>query len=131
VINLVLKKKIAPFTNIGYSTTSEGDKGYANFTVAYTNQRRSQRAGMIHNPQAEADYWGTDIYTLAEFEAFLARNPSGGGQVGLPDKSGLNFSFNAGYTLNAASNTELYAFGTLMKRSGSSRFFPARDVSRH
>jgi len=139
VINLVLKKKIAPFTNIGYSTTSEGDgtqyniatgfsvditeKGYANFTLAYTNQRRSQRAGTIHSPEAEADYWGTDIYTLNDFEAFIARNPSAGGQVGLPDKSGFNFSFNAGYTLNAVNKTELYAFGTLMKRTGSSPQF--------
>jgi len=139
VINLVLRKKIDPFTNIGYSTTSEGDgtqynvatgfsmgivdKGYANVTLAYTNQRRSQRAGTVHSAQAEADYWGTTIYQLDDFEQFLDRNPSAGGQVGLPDKSGFNISFNAGYTLNKSTNTELYAFGTLMKRSGSSPQF--------
>jgi len=37
--------------------------------------------------------------------------------------SALNFTFNAGYTLNKANNTELYAFGTSMNRTGSSPQF--------
>ncbi len=139
VINLVLKKKTAPFVNAGYSTTLEGDgtqyqiatgfsadifdRGYANFTLAYSNQRRSQRAGKISSRQQEAEYFGTDIYSLADFENFLAVNPSAGSQVGLPDKSAINFAFNAGYTLNAATNTEVYAFGTLMSRKGASPQF--------
>lgn len=139
VINLVLKKKIKPFVNSGYSTTLLGDgtqykvatgfstdileDGYANLTVAYTNQRRSQRAGKIRSPQAEANYWGTDIYQLSDFEEYLGRNPSGGGQVGLPDKSAINVSFNAGYTLDKSSNTEIYGFGTLMNRRGASPQF--------
>jgi len=139
VINLVLKKKIAPFINMGYSTTHKGDgtqykiasgfstniydKGFANFTMAYTNQRRSQRAGTINSPQAEADYWGTNIYNLADFENYLSRYPNAGTQVGLPDKQAVNFTFNAGYTLDKATNTELYAFGTLMDRKGASPQF--------
>ena len=139
VINLVLKKKIAPFVNLGYSTTTEGDgtqyniatgfstdiydRGFANFTVAYSNQRRSQRAGIINSPQAEADYWNTDTYDLADFESYLSRNPSAGSEIGLPDKQALNFTFNAGYTLDKSTNTELYAFGTLMSRNGASPQF--------
>jgi len=41
----------------------------------------------------------------------------------LPDKSAINFAFNAGYTLNATTNTEVYAFGTLMSRKGASPQF--------
>jgi len=139
VINLVLKKKIAPFVNAGYSTTSKGDgtqykmatgfstdifeEGYANFTLAYTNQRKSQRVGKISSAAAELDYWDTDIYQLADFENYLARNPSAGNQIGLPDKSAINFSFNAGYTLDKSTNTEVYGFGTLMSRRGASPQF--------
>ncbi len=139
VINLVLKKKTAPFINAGYSTTLKGDgtqyqistgfstdifdQGYANFTLAYSNQRRSQRAGEISSPEKESEYFDTNIYSLSDFESFLARNPNGGGQVGLPDKSGINLAFNSGYTINSTTNTEVYAFGTLMSRRGSSPQF--------
>lgn len=139
VINLVLKKKVAPFVNSGFSTTSKGDgaqyqvatgfstdifdKGYANFTLAYTNQRRSQRAGVVTSPIAESAYWKNRAYSLTDFEQYLFKNPSAGNQIGLPDKSALNFSFNAGYTLNKATNTELYSFGTLMSRRGASPQF--------
>lgn len=139
VINLVLKKKSTPFVNVGYSTTKKGDgtqyqiatgfstdifdQGYANFTLAYTNQRRSQRAGKINSPQSEANYWKTGIYNLADFEDYLMRNPSAGSEIGLPDKSALNFAFNAGYTLDKATNTEVYTFGTLMSRRGASPQF--------
>lgn len=139
VINLVLKKKSAPFVNMGYSTTKEGDgtqykiatgfstdiydRGFANFTVAYTNQRRSQRAGVISSPQAEYDYWDEKIYDVADFDPYLTRNPSAGSVVGLPDKQAINFTFNAGYTLDKSTNTELYAFGTSMNRKGASPQF--------
>ena len=141
VINLVLKKKVAPFVNAGFSTTLKGDgaqyqvatgfstdifdKGYASFTVAYTNQRRSQRAGTITSPAAEAAYWEetNTTYEIADIETYLARNPNAGNQIGLPDKSAVNLSFNAGYILDKATNTELYGFGTLMNRRGASPQF--------
>lgn len=141
VINLVLKKKTDPFVNLGYSTTQKGDgtqynvstglssdlfdKGYANFTLAYSNQRRSQRAGKISSPEAEEVYWEKEntVFSLEDFDKYLERNPSAGGQIGLPDKSGLNFSFNSGYSLDKYTNTELYAFGTIMSRRGSSPQF--------
>ncbi len=139
VINLVLKKQAAPFLNMGYSTTGKGDgtqyqiasgfstkiktDGFANFTLSYFNQRRSERSGTVASAEIEAAEWGTELYSLTDYEAYLERHPKAGTQVGLPDMSALNFTFNAGYTLNKASNTELYAFGTLMKRTGSSPQF--------
>jgi len=139
VINLVLKKKVAPFVNAGYSTTSKGDgtqyqlstgfstdilnNGFANFTLAYNNQRRSQRAGEVSSPEKEAAYFGTNIYSLEDYNTYLANNPNGGGQIGLPDQSGVNFAFNSGYTINSATNTEVYAFGSLMARKGASPQF--------
>lgn len=145
VINLVLKKQTDPFINIGYSATSAGDgtqfkaatgfstaltpKGHASFTLSYTQQQRTQRAGTISSPEAEAAYWKTDtyspadIYSLEYFQEFLTRNPSAGSQVGIPDTRAFNFAFNGAYILDKATNTELYAFGTLMERTGSSPQF--------
>jgi len=61
VINLVLKENSDPFINTGYSVTTEGDgeqyqietgfgvkiadKGFANFTFGYFDQKQTQRAG--------------------------------------------------------------------------------------
>ncbi|MEL6673126.1 MAG: TonB-dependent receptor [Bacteroidota bacterium] len=142
VINLVLKKKTDPFINLGYSTTSEGDgeqyqveggfgvnilkKGYANFSFGYFDQKRTQRAGTITSLEDEAGYWGvseTSPFNLSDLSAFLGREPSAGFQVGLPDMTISNFSFNAGYVLDEDTDTEVYAFGTLARRSGSAPQF--------
>ena len=139
VINLVLKKRTDPFINVGYSTTSQGDgtqfkgatgfstaltpKGHASFTLSYIQQQRTQRAGTISSAEDEAAYWGTDIFSLEDFQNYLARNPSAGSQVGIPDTRAFNFAFNGEYVLDKATNTELYAFGTLMERTGSSPQF--------
>lgn len=142
VINIVLKKQSDPFLNTSYSVTSEGDgeqyqiesgfgvniadKGYANFTFNYFDQKRSQRAGTISSVEAEAGYWGisddTDFNTT-DLQGFLQRNPSAGFQVGLPDMTITNFAYNIGYTLDEETSTEIYSFGTLTDRTGSSPQF--------
>ncbi|MFK7983939.1 MAG: TonB-dependent receptor [Saprospiraceae bacterium] len=142
VVNLVLKKKSDPFVNLGFNTTSKGDgeqyqveagfgvnildKGYANFNMGYFDQKRSQRAGTITSLEDEAGYWGVSNdspFSLSDLSAFLGREPSAGFQVGLPDMTITNFSFNAGYTLEESTETELYLFGTLANRTGSAPQF--------
>ncbi|MEL6943131.1 MAG: TonB-dependent receptor, partial [Bacteroidota bacterium] len=136
VINLELKEKIKPFINAGYSTTAALDgtrfnssagmsfdlskKGFATFTLDYQQQNRSQRAGQITSVEDEAGHWGNAIFSEQDFENYLARNPRAGFQVGLPDTKSFNVSLNSRYTLNQATNTHLYAFGTLMNRRGQS-----------
>ena len=142
VINLVLKKKADPFVNVGYSVTSEGDgeqltldggfginisdRGYANFSFGYFDQNRTQRAGAITSVEDEAGYWGvtddTD-FSLTDLTNFLNRQPSAGFQVGLPDMTITNFALNSGYTLDEATETELYLFGNLANRTGSAPQF--------
>tara|TARA_R110002049_G_scaffold58113_5_gene158425 strand:- start:6057 stop:9080 length:3024 start_codon:yes stop_codon:yes gene_type:complete len=142
VINLVLKKSTEPYINTSYSATTEGDgeqfqletgfgvniadRGYANFTFNYFDQLRSQRAGEITSLEDEAGYWGvtdTSSFNTSDLSAFLDRNPSAGFQVGLPDMTITNFSYNMGYTLDEESQTEVYSFGTLANRSGSAPQF--------
>ena len=142
VINLVMKKATDPFINTGFSVTSEGDgeqyqietgfgvniadKGYANFTLNYFDQHRSQRAGTITSVADEASYWGiTDdsAFNTSDLTAFLDRNPSAGFQVGVPDQTITNFSYNMGYTLDEETQTEIYSFGALANRSGSAPQF--------
>lgn len=139
VLNLVLKNKIDPFANVGYSTTHQGDgmqyqvstgfsldllkKGFATFTLGYYQQQRSQRAGKITSAEAEAALWGTSTFSLNDFSNYLEKNPTAGFQVGLPDLQTINLTLNAGYTINKSSETELYAFGTLMNRKGRSPQF--------
>ncbi|NJC26059.1 TonB-dependent receptor [Neolewinella antarctica] len=142
VINLVLKKKTDPFVNLGYSVTGEGDgeqisldagfgvnitdKGFANFTVGYFDQKRSQRAGEITSVADEAGYWGvTDDsdFNTADLTALLGREPSAGFQVGLPDMTINSFAFNSGFTLDEATETEVYLFGNLASRDGSAPQF--------
>jgi iron complex outermembrane receptor protein len=142
VINLVLKKSLDPFVNTSYSITSKGDgeqyqiesgfgvniadRGYANFTLNYFDQKRTQRAGTITSVADEAGYWGISDesdYNTSDLTAFLDRNPSAGFQVGLPDMTITNFSYNMGYTLDEETQTEVYSFGTLANRSGSAPQF--------
>jgi len=141
VINLVLKKKADPFVNVGYSTTTEGDgeqfsidggfgvsndKGYANFSFGYFDQKRTQRAGEITSIADEAGYWGvseTSAYNLSDLTSFLNSQPSAGFQVGLPDATITSFSLNSGYTLDEATDTEVYFFGTIANRNGSAPQF--------
>ena len=101
VINLVMKKASKPFVNTSYSTTTEGDgeqvqieagagvnmddKGYANFTFNYFNQKKSQRAGKVTSLADEAGYWGVKSisdrkykegsYTLKKLDHFLKKTP--------------------------------------------------------
>lgn len=139
VINLVMSKESKPFVNLNTSITSEGDgeqaqletgfginlldKGFANFTFSHFKQSRSQRAGNVSSAQEEADYWGTSVFSLTDFEEYLERNPKAGFQVGLPDLSIFNFSYNAGFTLDKETETELYSFATATNRTGSSPQF--------
>ena len=147
VINLVMKEKSDPFIHTGFSVTTEGDgeqyqieagagtsiadRGYANFTLGYFDQKRSQRAGEVTSVADEAAYWGVpepdpanpDVYDTDDLTAFLQRNPSAGFQVGLPDMTITNFAYNTGYTINEESETELYSFGTLTNRAGSAPQF--------
>lgn len=147
VINLVMKKKVDPFVSTSYSTTTEGDgeqyqieagagaeiegKGYANVTLSYFDQKRSQRAGTVTSVEDEAGYWGVpepdaanpDAFDTGDLAAFLGRNPSAGFQVGLPDMTITNFAYNAGYTLDEETETEIYSFGTLTNRAGSAPQF--------
>ena len=142
VINLVMKKSVEPFINTSYSVTSEGDgaqyqletgfgvdiadKGYANFTFSYFDQERTQRAGEVTSVEDEAGYWGvTDDsdFNTSDLTAFLDRNPSAGFQVGTPDMTITNFSYNMGYTLDEETQTEVYSFGALANRTGSAAQF--------
>jgi iron complex outermembrane receptor protein len=142
VINLVLKKSMDPFVNTSYSVTSEGDgeqyqletgfgvdiadKGYANFTFNNFYAKRTQRAGTVTSLEDEAGYWGvTDAtdFNTADLTAFLDKNPSAGFQVGTPDMTITNFSYNMGYTLDEETETEVYSFGMLTNRSGSAPQF--------
>ena len=142
VINLVMKKSVEPFINTSYSVTTEGDgaqyqletgfgvdiadKGYANFTFSYFDQKRTQRAGTVTSVEDEAGYWGvTDAtdFNTSDLTAFLDRNPSAGFQVGTPDMTITNFAYNMGYTLDEETKTEVYSFGTLANRSGSAPQF--------
>lgn len=142
VINLVLKKKADPSVNIAYSTTAEGDgdqfsidggfgisiakKGYANFNFGYFDQTRTQRAGEITSIEDEAAYWGVtenSDFNLSDLTEFLNREPSAGFQVGLPDMTITNFALNSAYTLDEATDTELYLFGNLASRTGSAPQF--------
>lgn len=142
VINLVLKKNSDPFINTSYSTTSEGDggqfqietgfgvniadRGYANFTLNYFKQDGSQRAGTVTSVADEASYWGvtdTSDFNTNDLTSFLDRNPSAGFQVGIPEMTITNFSYNIGYTLDEETNTELYSFGALANRNGSAPQF--------
>lgn len=142
VINLVMKKSVKPFVNTSYSVTTEGDgeqyqletgfgvdiadKGYANFTFSYFDQKRTQRAGTVTSVEDEAGYWGvTDEsdFNTSDLTAFLDKNPSAGFQVGLPDMTITNFSYNMGYTLDEETQTEVYSFGALANRSGSAPQF--------
>ncbi|RKS50730.1 iron complex outermembrane receptor protein [Gillisia mitskevichiae] len=142
VINLVLKENSDPFINTGYSVTTEGDgeqyqietgfgvkiadKGFANFTFGYFDQKQTQRAGQVTSVEDEAGYWGvtddTD-FTTSDLQSFLQRNPAAGFQVGSPDITITNFAYNTGYTLDEETNTEIYSFGTLANRTGSSAQF--------
>ncbi|MCF6350472.1 MAG: TonB-dependent receptor [Flavobacteriaceae bacterium] len=142
VVNLVMKKTSDPFVNTSYSVTSQGDgeqyqieagfgvkiadKGYANFTLNYFDQKRTQRAGTITSVADEANYWGisdTTPFNTNDLTAFLNRNPSAGFQVGLPDMTIANFSYNVGYTLDEETQTEVYSFGALTNRNGSAPQF--------
>jgi len=139
VINLVLKKKSDPFINYNYSSTTMGDgqqsqvetgfgvditkRGYANFTFSYFNQNRTQRAGDISSAEEEAAYWGTSIFSLDDYSAFLNKHPKAGTQVGLPDMTITNIVLNTGYTISESSNTQLYAFASHMNRHGSAPQF--------
>ena len=141
VINLVMAKASDPFVNTSFSTTTEGDgeqyqleagygvetdKGYANFTLNYFDQKRSQRQGTITSVADEAAYWGVTAdsdFNISDLTSFLQRNPSAGFQVGIPDMTISNFSYNAGYVIDEETNTELYSFGTMAKRSGAAPQF--------
>lgn len=141
VINLVMAKASDPFINTSFSTTTEGDgeqyqleagygvqtdKGYANFTLNYFDQQRSQRQGTITSVADEAGYWGVTAdsdFNTADLTSFLQRNPSAGFQVGIPDMTISNFSYNAGYVIDEKTNTEFYSFGTVANRSGAAPQF--------
>ncbi len=141
VINLVMAKASDPFINTSFSTTTEGDgeqyqleagygvqtdKGYANFTLNYFDQKRTQRQGTITSVADEAAYWGvTDDsdFNTSDLTSFLQRNPSAGFQVGIPDMTISNFSYNVGYTIDEETETEIYSFGTMANRSGAAPQF--------
>lgn len=141
VINLVMKKKVDPFINNSFSTTTRGDgeqyqlesgfgvdlgeKGYANFTLSHMDSKNTQRAGEITSLEDEAGYWGipNSNYSLNDLDSFLDRNPGAGFQVGLPDMTITNFAYNLGFTLDEETETEIYSFGTLTDREGSAPQF--------
>lgn len=141
VINVVLKKASDPFVNTRYSVTSKGDgqqfqfesgagfnigdKGFANFTISHFDQQSTQRAGELDVNRESGvfgDAW-TDFYGTEEGKAWVARNPSAGFQVGLPEMTISNFTYNAGFTLDEEKDAELYTFGSYMNRKGSAPQF--------
>lgn len=139
VINLVLEKRVDPFVNLNFSSTTRGDgqqaqvetgfgveinkNGYINFTINHFDQLRTQRAGNVTSAEDESAYWKNPNYSLNDYRTYLTRNPSAGTQVGLPDMTINNFAFNSGYTVSESTKTTLYAFGSLMKRHGSAPQF--------
>ena len=142
VINLKMKKKVDPFVNTNFSSTTRGDgeqyqiesgfgvdlgeNGYANLTLSHMQSSTTQRAGKVTSVEDEASYWGvTDDsdFNTNDLSNFLDRNPSAGFQVGLPETTITNFAYNFGFTLDEESQTELYSFGTLANREGSAPQF--------
>jgi iron complex outermembrane receptor protein len=141
VINLVLKKAADPFVNTQYSITSRGDgqqfqfesgagfnisdKGFANFSLSYFDQQSTQRAGDL-DVDREAGVFGqawTDFYNTEEGRNWVERNPKAGFQVGLPEMTISNFTYNTGYTLDESKKAEIYSFGSYMNRKGSAPQF--------
>ena len=86
VINLVMKKASKPFVNTSYSTTTKGDgeqtqieagagvnmddKGYANFTFNYFNQKGSQREGKVTSVDAEAAFLSLSLLPSLRYQTF-------------------------------------------------------------
>lgn len=142
VINLVMKKRVDPFVNTSFSSTTRGDgeqfqlesgfganlgqKGYVNFTLSHMDSKSTQRAGEITSLEDEAEYWGvtdTSDFNTSDLSSFLARNPSAGFEVGLPNMTITNFAYNLGFTLDEETQTEIYSFGMLTDREGSAPQF--------
>ena len=131
VINIILKDDYE-YTemNISSGITSEGDgffigydvntgakigeKGFLNVTAAYRDQQETNRAGTPHHDTLFVDLVGL---TTAD-DPFFTSHPDLGMHVGMPNMTSNETFYNFSYDLD--DNTELYSFGGLTFRKGTS-----------
>ncbi|MDO9038887.1 MAG: TonB-dependent receptor [Lutibacter sp.] len=131
VINIVLKENVE-YTNINVNSgiTTEGDgfsvgadinsslnvgkKGYVNFTLAYSQQELTNRAG---EPGADS-LFGVPAND-PDFGPWLKENPDLGMTIGQPEMKNGQIFYNAGFPFKNNLG-EFYVFGGLSLRKGTS-----------
>lgn len=131
VINIVLKENVA-YTNINVNSgiTTEGDgfsvgtdlnsslsvgeKGYVNFTLSYSQQELTNRAG---KPGAD-NLFGVPAND-PDFGPWLSENPDLGMTIGQPEMKNGQIFYNAAFPFKNNSG-EFYAFGGISIRKGTS-----------
>ena len=135
VVNIILKKNVEYTTvsvNSGITTEGDGltfgadinsslkigDKGYFNYTFAYENQDKTNRAGTPGGDGLFGVIFG-DASILNGTHPFLVDNPDMGMTVGQPKMSKTDIFFNAGIPFGD-NDGEFYTFGGVSIRKGSS-----------
>jgi len=131
VINIILKDDYE-FTQMNMSSgiTSEGDglyvgydlnsgvkigeDGFLNFTAAYRDQQETNRAGTPHHDSLFVDLVGL---TTAD-DPFFTSHPDLGMRVGMPNMISKELFYN--YASGLAGNSEIYSFGGMTFRDGTS-----------
>lgn len=131
VINIVLKENVE-YTNINVNSgiTTEGDgfnigadlnsavnvgeNGYVNFTLAYSQQELTNRAG---KPGAD-NLFGVPANDPT-FGPWLSKNPDLGMTIGQPEMKNGQLFYNAAFPFENNSG-EFYVFGGLSIRKGTS-----------
>ena len=131
VINIVLKKNIEYTTlNVNSGITTEGDgfnigadlnsalnvgeNGYVNFTLSYSQQELTNRAG----EPGEDNLFGVPANDPT-FGPWLSKNPDLGMTVGQPEMKNGQVFYNAAFPFKNNSG-EFYAFGGVSIRKGTS-----------
>ena len=131
VINIILKDDYE-YTQINMSSgiTSEGDglymgydlnhgvkigeDGFLNLTAAYRDQQETNRAGTPHHDSLFVDLVGL----TTEDDPFFSNYPDLGMRVGMPNMISKELFYN--YSSGSAGNTEIYSFGGMTFRDGTS-----------
>lgn len=131
VINIVLKENVDDTNiNVNSGITTEGDgfsigadinsglkvgeNGYVNFTLSYSQQELTNRAG---KPGAD-NLFGVPAND-PDFGPWLSKNPDLGMTVGQPEMKNGQVFYNAAFPFKNNSG-EFYAFGGLSIRKGTS-----------
>ena len=135
VVNIILKKNVEYTTvSLNSGITSEGDgftfgadvnsslkigeNGYFNYTFAYENQDKTNRAGAPGGDGLFGVIFGDDTI-LNGTHPFLVDNPDMGMTVGQPKVSKTDIFINAGIPFDNDKG-EFYTFGGISIRKGTS-----------